>query len=195
MTFRYLIPADQSFPAGQYTVKIVPNQWGDSLSNAPDNLASSYTFKAVNVEAEVIGPFVMRPRAPIPTRPLPSVQSQPATYTVPTGYTAQGQTLPYIDVNFLPAPGAQINDDSILGRVQRQQQPRCPASRAVHGDIHPGRELTPQTLTVYPEPIPITTAANSVGTSLMATPVTGTLDNRCPTMTTLGRDSVTNSAT
>ena len=89
MTVRYLLPADQSYPAGQYTVAIVPNEWGDSLSNAPDNLASSYTFTAVNVNAEVVGPFVI----PTTTNPHPSTDVgalNQATFTVPTGYARRG---------------------------------------------------------------------------------------------------------
>ena len=189
MTVRYLLPADQSYPAGQYTVAIVPNEWGDSLSNAPDNLASSYTFTAVNVNAEVVGPFVI----PTTTNPHPSNRrrrAQPGDLHRPDRIRRRRLDAPLHRRQLPAGAGAQINDDSILGSVPSGSNSRTVPAAAPFTVTYTPQGGTAQTLAVAPEPIPITTAPNAVGTALMATPVTGTLDNSLPDDTTLAADSV-----
>ena len=186
MTMRYYLPADTSYAAGEYSVAVLPNLWGDSLSASPDNLGNTYTFSVANVTAQVVGPFVVS----TPSGGSTDVgAANAATFTDPTGYTEAGETLPYIDVGFNPAPGAQLDYDSILGTVDTATNTRTfPTSAPFTVDFTPAGSTTAQALTVDPEPIPITLVPSATGAT--ATAVTGTLTDNLPDDGTLVGDQV-----
>ena len=68
VTFRYYLPADTVFGSGQFTVTVVPNQWGDSLSTAANNLGATYMFTAANVTRRWPVRSLHRPRGAAPPR-------------------------------------------------------------------------------------------------------------------------------
>ena len=111
-----------------------------------------------------------------------------ATFNVPAGYTEANKTLPYIDVTFQPAPGAQLNYDSILGAFSSGSR-TAPMSAPFTVTYTPvgGQQIT---LTVDSEPIPITTQPDAAGTMLVATPVLGATAGTLADDGTLQSDSV-----
>ncbi len=140
LEYEILIPAGTPFAAGQYTVTILPNKWSDSLSTSPNNLGASYSFSVVNVVAQVAGPFVTDTNLAVVPSTSVGALGQSTFFTVPSGYTQAGQTLPYIDVNFLPAPGRRSTTTRSSARspgavprppAHRPQRPRSPPSSRV----------------------------------------------------------------
>ncbi len=157
---RFYLNPDTTFCAGQYTVTVEPDTFGDSLSATPSNVGDTYNFTVYNVTAQVVGPFVT---AAPPGGGNPSTDvgaANAATFNVPSGYTEADTKLPYIDVMYNPAPGAQLDYDSILGTQNDVNM--VPTTRTFTTTVPFTVSFTPEgstkatTLTVDPEPIPIT---------------------------------------
>ncbi len=154
MTVRYYLPADATLPGGAYTVTVLPNKFGDSLSTTPNNVGGTYSFSVVNVTAQVVGPVVTTTTGG--ANPSTDVgAANAAKFTDPSGYTEAGQTLPYIDIGYNPAPGTTLDYDSILGSVNSSNTRVFPTTVPFTVEFTPAGSSTYETLTIDPEPVPI----------------------------------------
>ncbi len=192
VTVRYYLPPDTSFTSGQYTVCVVANKWGDSLSTSPNNLGAMYTFSAVNVIAQVAGPFTPPPTGST-TSSIDVGVLNAATFATTSPYTQAPAALPYIDVRLPAGAGAQLNYTSILGAYSAPPQTGQDGSRAAPmsapftATFDPVNGGPSVTLMFDAEPVPITMTPNSDGTM---SPVPVTDNGDLPDDTTLQTDAV-----
>ncbi len=171
-TVRFFVPAGTPLAAGAYTVVIKAGLVTDSTS--AHNAAASGTFSVVSVAAIVAGPFnTQAPAGVTPSSDVGALNSPTSTFLY------NGVTYRYIDVNFTPAPGSNLDYASILA---------SPVITLTVGITAANPNGTTITLVATPIPIQMTPDANSI---LSPTPVVAPGSDHGYDDATLAKDGVT----
>ncbi|MHC4428409.1 MAG: hypothetical protein ACYS0D_07370, partial [Planctomycetota bacterium] len=102
---RFYFAEDFTFDPGDYTVIFAAGEW--QAANGADNAARTEQFAVAMPEAQIVGPFGGPDENGVITIDVTVLNEAAADNTLGSGG-------PYVDIVFVPAPGAGLDYDSIL---------------------------------------------------------------------------------